>query len=290
MTDATMLYEGFETEADSWDSFELALREFCGGSIPGNVVFGGVARDDYDLKPSFSRLLDCDPSDYRGYIYAAEFEALSQFRKEARHFLDQSLYAELRDSSNPLQWLTLMQHHGGPTRLLDWTTSPYVALYFAVETGPETDGIVWVWQRELTSHVQTERYRDHFRDFLTAARGTNESVTTSFLFNVERTDVPQMITGLETSITTRRLSAQGGLFSMCTEPWADHGNVIRRAHEGSANDRAFGSIRIKAAAKARIVPRLRRSNLNGLSLFPDLEGLGRLCRERVQWTETPYEL
>jgi len=47
------------------------------------------------------------------------------------------------EQDDQLRWLFLMQHHGAPTRLLDWTENILVALYFAVEDEPEHDGELW---------------------------------------------------------------------------------------------------------------------------------------------------
>lgn len=44
---------------------------------------------------------------------------------------------------NRAEWLTLMQHYGMPTRLLDWSESPLVALYFAVSNQENMDAAVW---------------------------------------------------------------------------------------------------------------------------------------------------
>jgi type I restriction enzyme M protein len=45
--------------------------------------------------------------------------------------------------SDDWEWLSLAQHHGLPTRLLDWTTNLLASLYFAVRANPETDGRIF---------------------------------------------------------------------------------------------------------------------------------------------------
>jgi hypothetical protein len=68
-------------------------------------------------------------------------------REYQRHaFID--LHTSLHLPAPPPQgdvvaWWILMQHHGAPTRLLDWTKSQYVAAYFAVRDHFDQDGIIW---------------------------------------------------------------------------------------------------------------------------------------------------
>jgi len=67
-----------------------------------------------------------------------EFEMVEQFKLRAPAFS-----SKIPPQEDHVTWLFLMQHHGMPTRLLDWTENVLVALYFAVFERPNEDGELW---------------------------------------------------------------------------------------------------------------------------------------------------
>ena len=60
-----------------------------------------------------------------------------EFQRRAHHYLN-----DVPPLGECIEWLALIQHYSGPTRLLDFTHSPYVAAFFAMEKA-EHDAVVW---------------------------------------------------------------------------------------------------------------------------------------------------
>jgi hypothetical protein len=95
-------------------------------------VYRGLPSEDYSLVPSLGRLDQFDEDLLDDY----ETRTLEEFKRRGMPYVHEA-------PANEWEWLFLAQHHGLPTRLLDWTSNPLVALYFATESLPDTDGAIY---------------------------------------------------------------------------------------------------------------------------------------------------
>lgn len=85
--------------------------------------------------------------------YKKEFEIIETFKR-----FSPTLTSNLPDEENRLDLLILMQHHGAPTRLLDWTESVLVGLFFAVSKDMDEDGELWsLFPQELNDKAGINR-------------------------------------------------------------------------------------------------------------------------------------
>ena len=129
----TMDLEQNDITVRSWA--ELSERLFDNswqpdiGRFRSNYAFRGVADSGYELSTSFFR--NC------GEMAHLEYHLLRNFRK----------YAQIQDADQLSDWrcMTIAQHHGLPTRLMDWTYSPFVALHFATANPDRFDRDAAIW-------------------------------------------------------------------------------------------------------------------------------------------------
>jgi hypothetical protein len=233
--------------ADSWQD---SLRRFR-----STLAYRGVSRSGRDLRTGLSRLAE-NPA-------AVEQHLLRNFRK----------YAEERPEArfdSIWHWLALAQHHGLPTRLLDWTYSPLVALHFVTEQAEaaENDGAVWCVDYVKSKALLPEPLQ------CALSRECCDVFTPELLADtVASLDALAQLSGapalvfLEPPALDQRIVAQYGLFSLLTRPDSDMDDWAR------AHNHLCRRIIIPSSVKWEIRDKLDQANITERVLYPGLDGL-----------------
>jgi hypothetical protein len=257
-----------EVTARDWQD---ALAQLYAGSwqpqlhrFRSTLAYHGVARTEHGLRTGIARL-GADPATLEPHLLR-NFIKYAEERPEVRH-------------DSVWHWLALAQHHGLPSRLLDWTYSPLVALHFVTEDASAfaEDGIVWcvdyqAAKRQLPDALRSVLEGEHSDVFTPEllARAVD-----SFEALRRVTSQPALIF-LEPPSLDQRIVTQYALFSLLTHVEAEmadwvtqHADLCRR-------------IIIPAAAKFEIRDKLDQSNVTERVLYPGLDGL---CR----WLKRYYE-
>jgi FRG domain len=251
-------------QVQNWEDFLDAVHRISPGP-PGQALFRGQADAARELRPALSRLgqdFRLRPQDLR----VRERSALVQFREGAHLWLPPSCLPDAEVREQPASWLMLMQHYGIPTRLLDWTVSPYVAAYFAVEKHRDKPGAVWGI--------------DH-GDWLVESREHANSLLREMTLaeDVEAQDLPRLAF-LKPDRPTDRMLAQGGWFSISDDPRVTVeialGKILNaRPNLTGERPSPLTKIEIPLDQKREFLIRLLEANVTAASLFPGADGFGR---------------
>jgi hypothetical protein len=249
-----------EITAESWEQLHgLLYEESWQPTIHrhrSSWAYRGRADAAEDLRTSLLRL-GGEPEQLEGHLLRA-------FRRYAQR--------TAVPSDSTWNWLALAQHHGLPTRLLDWTFSPYVALHFATGSRErfDTDGVVWCVDYVRVHELAPEAFRERLAqegaqvfspDMLEGlARGLRE---------LEHLSPDPFVVFLEPPALDDRIVNQYALFSLVSharttlDAWlATHPGVVRR-------------IIIPAELKWEVRDKLDQANVTERVLFPGLDGLSR---------------
>lgn len=165
---------------ESFSDFHDFIETLLESKVP--LFYRGVRDAEYDLTTKLGRL---STEEHYNQSSAFELEEIifNKFKREAIPHLE-------RVPQNDWEWISLAQHHGLPTRLLDWTLNPLVALYFAVEKRFDGDSAVY---------VLNDMADDQLNSFIEMGGSP---------FNVKGTR------GITPSHITNRIIAQSGCFTL----------------------------------------------------------------------------
>jgi len=209
--------------ASFWDWLELhpASTFLFRGQADKSPIVPKIGRRVYDYAP------------------ARERDSHNAFVRAARPFLSMPL-------TSAWEWLALARHHGAPTWLTDWSTSPLVAAWFAVTSYPElTDAAIFAL--DLNGAVETI------------------DITTGLSANGARFDDPFAIKKgvylIETAPVSARITTQRGIFS-------DHGNPTAALPIPTAD-----TFDIPNTFRGEFQGRLLDLGIDASHTFPDLDGL-----------------
>jgi hypothetical protein len=252
-----------EVVIDSWSHLSkiaYAVAQIS-KSLP-SYLFRGQSNAAWDLRPSFLRDLPPDIS----YKAALETEKLAKDRFASQVHLHLPHWW-LPPVPKLAEWWALMQHYSAPTRLLDWTSSPYAATYFAVNDNWDADGAVFFVRPSALEN---------------AFQGRSQRVNDEEL--VRDTPVSYLIFWTPPR-QMDRIVAQQGVFTLSLDLLADHGTIIDSAlavQQASSSSIEYQKYVIPATLKPDFMLQLRQMNIGAHSLFPGADGLGKSVRDAIR--------
>ncbi|CAN5688340.1 FRG domain-containing protein [soil metagenome] len=245
--------------ADSW---KPAL-----GRFRSNFAFRGMQDANDDLTTSLRRL--------RGPIARQEGHLLRNFRKYA--------HRDAAAGDSVWNWLALAQHHGLPTRLLDWTFSPFVALHFATADVEffDRDGVIWcvdyVSAHELLPPTLKQVLRDQQADVFTTELLATAATSLAELDALGGGSAPDksdhhFVVFLDPPSLNERITNQFALMSLMSDAETDLDAWLKN------HPKLFDRLIIPAELKWEIRDKLDQSNVTERVLFPGLDGLSKWLR------------
>jgi hypothetical protein len=258
-----------EVRVTSWNELNEQLYESSWqdqiGRFRSSYAFRGMNDARNPLQTTLNQMVGRDPARLEEHL-------LRSFRKYA--------HRDLGRHESVWYWLSLAQHHGLPTRLMDWTYSPYVAMHFAtseVDTF-DADGVIWCVNFVETSKLLPKEFQEvqkeeevqlftvEMLDDVMRAHHING------LDEFEKLSKSEFVLFFEPPSLDERIVNQYALFSVFSRPEIIFGDWLQNHPD------MYRKIIIPAALKWEVRDKLDQANITERVLFPGLDGLSMWLR------------
>lgn len=247
---------------------EEIITTLCG--LKNCYIFRGHADSSWRLESTLERLI----GDKWTKETADKFERYSLLSFQSKYHLYDN---ENIEPGSKLAWLSLMQHYGVPTRLLDFTESPFVALYFAIEAYDPRSGkdlaIYSINYSELMEKsIQYIRSKDSaFTETRDTIFETRDEVFTNivdrFSYDIAWVTEPRRF--------NVRLDRQSGSFLISGNKGERIADLLNsNIYEGCD----FEKFTIPGGLYKQLYALLRKMNITSKSIYGDLQGLAQALR------------
>jgi hypothetical protein len=222
-----------------------------------------VLRDDFVNRVNEFNVRPNDPNSLDTAIETTEKSINDRFRREGASLLPAKL----------VDIYFLAQHYGLPTRLLDWTTNPLAALFFAVSQEHDHDGevisVLPNWRLTFGDEFNPRRAGLPYHPPV-GQRYPLVKKTIKYLFDLGRRPFRGgLIVPLQPDLRSARMLQQGACFTL-------HMPGCPPINENPTNSKRF---RIPSSRKRVLLEELRAVGVNWATLFPDLDHLAKEIRE-----------
>lgn len=258
---------------NSWTNFLDKREEF---GKPGHECLFRGQSDDWQLKTSLER--SCED-------YFIELKNAPAIEKQInREFIRTYRGSDSETvKQDTLYCLALMAHHGAPTRLLDWTFSPFVAAYFALESGGNS-GVVWCMNSKWCLNQSNETVGPR----LGKERTVDEKRFNDKLFKelyIGRTR-RQFVRQENPFILNSRLVIQQGVF-LCPGDISVPFDGNLQALNGWDDEKNITKLHFKMNKDElhKTLFELRCMNVSRETLFPGLDGFAQSLKPRMPFFE-----
>lgn len=252
-------------------------------TIRPEFYFRGQSDVKYHLEPGLFRKRKLDEHRSVGeYTRSLEKTMIYDFISES------CIYRPDIRRDDYLSWLEIAQHHGLPTRLLDFTTNPLVALYFACISSSNKDAYLWI--------INSEAYYRHIKDRTDIVNLDNRSQITKIVNDEIINPIPdlhpvnkgfiQFPRMYKPNYYDERMAAQSSMFMIWAASQSPLDELLGDPKVWMKNDSSknpngvIGRILIPSECKKELLLQLDVSGINEKTIYLGLDGVGKyLCQK-----------